>query len=488
MAIKTVIDPSNKVPGTYIEVLFGVGPRSSGSSPKIITLTGNMMSTGTMLVEQEYEVFGFDDAALLAGYRSELSLMARAAVDAYPGARLRIIAIAESAGANATRTIVFTGTATKAGTVYVRCLGEVVQVPYAVGDTPTVIAARVATYATNKAYWPVTCTASTGTLTVTAAQKGPRGNFIRFSVDIDSATGTTVPAVSTDYLTGGTTSDTPQNVLDVMAAARRAYLVAPYSDSTNLTLYRTHLDAQDEPTIGHRKQCTFGSIDTVGNTTTLVTAMNFPRMACGWLRNSDYPPSMLAAALAAVRAQKEAIKASQNMDNLTLTGVPTQAFTSWEASSGELTSATDNGITALVRNGSGTVGILRSITTKSQDSAGRPDYRVLDTSKVTVADEFADQVELYFSDFTNWNADNDPADGSAPPPETMTPALAKQGIINVSLDMERAGNFAAGKTMELVDQIQVELSTVSAGRFNCIVPFDVVEGFHQTSASLRQVG
>lgn len=488
MAVATVIAPNVKNPGTYIQVLLGVGPRASGTGARTVVLFGNKLSSGSMNIEQEYPVSSVEEAEALAGSGSELHVDALAAITANPSVALSIIAIAESAGANATRSIAFTGTATTAGTAYLKCLGEVVQVPYASGDTATVIAARCATYVGYKSYWPITGSAATGTLTATAKQKGPRGNFIRFAVWVDANTGVSVPAVAADFLLGGTTSDSPQNALDVMGAVDRTYFALPYSDSTNLGLVRAHLDAQDEPMVGHRKSAIAGSIDTLANTVTLAVASNFPRSQIAWQYNSDVTPGMQAAALAATRALRESLKVSRNHDGAQVVGIPVQHITSWQPTDVQVTSALDNGVTPLVATNDGRVVIARSITTKSQDSGGRPDYRVLDTTKVVVSDELAARITLQFADKTDWNADNDPPDGVPLAPETMTPSLMKQELLSVIQGMEDDGHLSKGSALRFADQVQVDLSAVSQGRFNAVVPFDVVEGFHQTSVQIRQVG
>lgn len=148
--ITSVIPPSNKAPGIYLDVVLGVGPRSSGSAARTVVLVGNKLSSGSMSVEQEYQVFTAEEVETYAGSGSELHVMALAAIAANPAARLSIIAVAESAGAKAARSVAFTGTATRAGTVYLRCLGEIVQVPYASGDTAAAIAARCVTYSNAK--------------------------------------------------------------------------------------------------------------------------------------------------------------------------------------------------------------------------------------------------------------------------------------------------------------------------------------------------
>lgn len=488
MAVTTVIDPSNKVPMIAIDVQLGVGPRTSGASTRHVELTGNKTSAGSMSVEQEYDVFSSEEAAALAGPGSELHIMYLFAALANPSASIKMTAITESAGAAATGAIVFAGTATASGTVVISAMGTDVLVPYAVGDASTVIATRAASYINNQASWPMTAAAASSTTTATAKNKGPRGNLIALRARVSEGAGITVTQPATGYLTGGTTSDSPQNVLDVLSSVRRYYIVSPYVDSTNLTMYRTHVDAQDNPEVGNRKQFIFGSLDTIGATTTIATGQNATRGQCVWMRGSDVPPGCLAAAMASFRAGKEAIHAAHNFDADIVSGLPPVYASSLYPSGSELKAALDNGITPLVRTNDGQVSIVRSVTTKSQDSGGRPDSRVLDTSKVTVPDAVADDIEVKFSDFAGWMADNNPPDGEAPQPETLTPDLCKQSIIEVCLEREASRDIARGTTLATADQIVCDLSKVSAGRFNCTFPVDVIEGFHQASIAERQIG
>lgn len=489
MAITSIIANSNKVPGVYIKVSLGVGARAGGSDILYVVLFGNKTSSGTMAVETEYDCFSEDEARSLAGAGSELFWMFRAAIAANPGVAVKLMAVTESAGANASGTITVTGTATSAGTIGVTVLGEEIEIPFSSNDAQNVIASAINTYVGQKSDWPVTSGVSTNVVTLTARHKGPRGNLIRFRVRVITGTGVTV-AASGAALTGGATSDDPQTALDAQQGVKRRFLVAPYSDATQLAKFKTHVDAQDEPEAGNRKVFVAGSLDTLANATTLATGLNFARGQLAWLENSDVPPSMLAAALAAFRAGAESTDAAHNYDGEVLPGLKPHYNKADIPSNTELDSALNNGITPLTSTNSGEVVIVRSITTKSQDSAGKPDFRVLDTHKVAVPDAIADDLEVQLADnFAGMKASVDPPEGQTPAPGVCTPSMVRDLLYDrLKFAEQELGYLDSGSVDRWIDSLRVELSTVAAGRFNMVVPADVIELAHQFAPDIRQIG
>lgn len=489
MALPSIIPSSNKVPGIFLRVSLGVGPRSSGASPRQVTLFGTKLAAGSMSIGVETDCFSEDEARALAGAGSELFLGAKSAIDANPGVQLKLIAVAE-AGTAASGTIVVTGPATSAGTVGVSVLGEEIEVAVASGDAATAIGAAIAAAINAKGDWPATAANVSGTVTATAKNLGPRGNFLALRARIIAGTGVGVTPPASGYLTGGATSDDPQTALDVIAAVRRRYLVAPYSDATQLGKFRSHVDSEDEPLVGHRKHVIFGSVDTLANTTTLATGLNFPRMQCVWQEKSDLTPGMLAAAFAATRALEESIDTAHNYDGQVIPNLKPHYNKADIPIGSELDSALNNGITPLSTSDFGEVFIVRSITTKSKDAGGLPDYRVLDSHKVAVADELADRYELAFGDrYAGFKADNDPPEGKAPPPGVVTPAMCKDLAYEVQTAAEENdGLLASGSVEAHKGELVFELSNVSQGRFNGATPIDVIEHAHQFAVDVRQIG
>jgi phage tail sheath gpL-like len=489
VTITSILDTSDKRPGSYTRVSLGVGLRASGASTRHVELFGNKTSTGTATVGVEYDVFSEDDARTLFGAGSELFLMVKEAIAAWPGITLKCIAITESAGAAASGTLVYVTTATASGTGYVTCLGEEIEFPIAVGDTATAMGDNAVLAINAKTDWPITAANVTGTVTCTAKNKGPRGNFLAVRGRLSSGTGSTVTPPASGYLTSGATSDDPQTALDALAGVQRRYLVAPYSDATQLAKFQTHVDAQDEPEVGHRKRLVFASLDTLANTTTLATGRNFARASCAWLYNSDLPPSMLAAGHAARLAAGESTDTAHNFNGEVIPGLKPHYLVSNRPTSTQLKSALNNGITPLASADDGSVYIVRSITTRSRDALANADYRVLDTCKVSVPDEAADRFELAFADrFSTFKASQDPDDGEPSAPGVVTPSMCRDLSFEITSQMEEEGLLESGSAERLKDQIAWELSTTSAGRFNGVIPLDVIEWASQFCTNVLQVG
>lgn len=489
MTLTSILATNNKTPGVYARVSLGVGQRTSGDGTRYIELFGNKTSAGSATVGVEVDVFSEDEARSLFGAGSELHLMVKAAIDAWPGVSLKAIPVTVSGGTAASGTIVYATTASAAGTGYVTCLGEEIEFAIAVGDTATVIGDNAVLAINAKGDWPITAANSTGTVTCTAKNAGPRGNFIAVRARITTGIATTVTPPVSGYLTSGATSDDPQNALDALAGVRRRYLVSPYSDATNLAKFKTRADADDEPEVGHRERVIFGSLDTLANTTTVATGLNFARAQCGWQYLSDLPPSMLAAGLAARVAARESTNVASNMDGEVISGQRPHYLSSSKPTASQIISALNNGITPLLSLDDGSVVISRAITTKSRDALSNADYRVLDISKVAVPDEGADRFEVRFADrFRGFNASQNPPDGEAPAPGVCTPAMCEDLMFEILNGMEDEGLLESGSVELHKNEIVFELSTTSPGRFNGVAPMDVVEGAHQHCVDIRQIG
>lgn len=483
MSLVPVIDPSVKRPGAFMKLSLGVGPSNIGDAPLKELLFGNKTTSGTAVVNKVYAILSPEDAKTLFGAGSELHLMALAAFAAYKGVTLYGIAITESAGVAANATLTFTGPATSAGAVEVTVAGRTIQVPYASGNADTVVAALVEAAIDDQTDWPVTASVAAAVVTVTAKHKGPRGNHISLRSSISSGTGVGVTA-SAAYLGSGATSDDPQTALDAVAPSRYHFLVAPYQDATNLAKFKVHVDLYAGPDFGRRAKAVFGSIDTLANTTTVATGINAALPQVGWLYNADDTPAELAAGVAAKRAREEAIDPAANLDGYVIGGLrPPVSEADWPTET-EQNSALNNGITPLVIV-NGAVAICRSVTTRSQDSAGNPNYSVLDTSKVSVAIYIADDIQAgWVSEFPNFKAAPDNSNGDPPPDSVLTPLMVRDWLYSKLKDYERRGLIV--DVDAYLDNLKVELA--SGGRFLATIPDDTIEGAHQFAGDLRQIG
>lgn len=487
MALASIIDTSNKVPRAYIKVSLGVGPRSAGAAPLRVLCVGNKTAAGTKADGTVNQAFSPDEARSFWGAGSELALMVQAVLRAYPGATVSGATVVESAGTAATTTIVFTGTATQAGTVEVWVAGKRVVASFAVGDAAAAVATAVRDAILAEQDLPVTASAATGTTTITAKNKGPRGNLIRTRASKNDGAGITMTPPSAT-LAGGTTLDTPAAALAAAAPSRFHLIVAPYVTSTELNLFKVHCDTYAEPVEGKRQRFIAAMNDTLANTKTVADAVNAKRGQIAWLENSESPPSVVAATLAGLTVLRTSSDRSRDLNGEALRGVAGPASDADYPTGTEQQQALNYGITPLTVV-DGEVVVVRSITNYHLNGT-IPDYAVLDTYYVDVPDFVADTIEGNFAGaFKNFKLANDDPD-EPPPAKTATPKTIRDWLYRQAKRFEgSAGQPQVIHNVDLyLDSLVVELDANAKGRANAVVPCDVIETFHQLGVDVQQNG
>lgn len=486
MALASIIGGGNKVPRVYMKVTFGTGPRSAGSAGKKVLLFGNKTSAGAANDEEVYAVGSDEDAVSLFGAGSELHLDCVAALANFKTIQLYAIAVPASAGAVATGTFVFTGASTIRGGLEF-WIGETrLVLSVAVGDAAATVATALAALINAQTNLPVTAAAVAGTVTVTARHAGPRCNYIRIESTGSVAGVTHTNAVA--FLASGATMDDPQNALDVVAAERYHYLVTPYQTATELAMFKAHVLNGAEPEEGERARIITASTLTLAATTALAVGLNESRGQIVWHQGAFETPGAIAARAAADLASAYERTAAFNTDGLRVKNVLPQRDKANYPTAPEMNSALNNGITPL-RVNAGIVEIVRSVTTRSQDDAANPDFAVIDTHYVEVSDFMADDIEVNFTNVFKEHILEDDIEGEMPDPGVVTPAVAKDFIL------QRLSVYAAGgsgtrlltNVAALADQIIVEIDGNVAGRINGSIPIDPVELLHQSAFDIRQL-
>jgi len=415
------IPASDIVPGAPFQSNFAAGVAGQGSAPLKVLLIGNMLTGGTGVAGTVYgpdtavPMNSEDDAAALFGARSEARRMVRWFKRVAPNLALYVCPAAESAGAQATTTITYTGTtASAAGYVRVRInRAEYVDVPFAKGDAIATIATATDTYMKSQAHWPVTSSPAAGVVTVTAAQKGLRGNRIKISAQVfpaDGSTGITVSPTTMTALASGTTSDLWTTVL-ASIIGRRFYWIASADDGagSGLLALQTQLDSDALPAQGNRQCVIAASTDTLANGITQSTALNDPRIDIVSQVGGDIEPCCLAAAATAAFALGETSLDPMlcNFDgwgNVNIPGIgDTQALWPIPApmvdtrlTRTQLNSGLTSGLTMLQVGDAGRSFIVKRVTTKFLTSS-QYDYRIRDSHKRSIMDRFGDDTQAAMS-------------------------------------------------------------------------------------------
>jgi len=266
-----------QVPSTQLVQLFGVQLDRTGTTPANTDLRtcifGQKTSAGSATALTPVLVTSKNDAVGKFGAGSQLALM----YDAYrvndPAGTIWCVPMADNGTTKAAGSItVSTGTATEAGTVFLRIAGQSVEVGVDVGDDQDAVAAAINTAIGDLPDLPVTSTVSTNVVTVTAKNAGTNGNAIDMRVNY--GTGEKLPAgiaLVLVQLTSGATDPTTSTFTSALAAVA-AMDFATFVVHTPLDAYQDILEAELvsrwDASRGLMTYAFAGLDDTVGNLTT----------------------------------------------------------------------------------------------------------------------------------------------------------------------------------------------------------------------------
>ena len=485
-----------KLPGTYVQVLFGASPTGAGGGPRTVLLLGNMTSTGSATPDTTvYDLFSVDDAKTYFGQGSELHLATQAAFAKAPLARLKAIAVTEAAGAKATATATFVGTAGGDGTLSVFIHGVQIDVAIYNGDLIATMASNLSKAINAKGdLLNVSATSALGVTTITARHNGLRGNIIKIAYVKDASILTTTVTLSGAVLASGTGTDSLTAALATAATQRYHYYAPSSVDLAALQAIQTQLKTMGGPLVGRRQQLICASIDTQGNASTIQAGLNEERASLAWLNKGETLPCQIAAAWAAMRSTAEGTNLSVNLSSMNPDVVDLwpvvkapRADADWCKDS-MASAALDSGITPIqIRPGDKHPYVALSITTHSLDSGGNPDTRTLTTNYVTVPDAFADAFAAWVpSAFVGMKLRDDVQSGDDPLP----PAVTTPGVIKSMWKSQARNDFEnAGHINNLDGDYAAwafNLTNGNPNRVSATMPITPAAWFTQTSAQVRQ--
>lgn len=522
-------DTSTKYPGVYLAEVFGGAATSPGDVATKTLIVGNMhgsaltgstpsfsIAAGTAALVTPYQLFSPDDAKAYFGAGSELHRMAKAFFKVYPTGTLYGLATAQGSTAS-TGVITMTGTPTAALVARVFVNEDSVDVAIAASDSVTTIATAIATAINQQPDWPCTAQYSAGVVTLTAKHTGLRSANIQFRATLLNATttaeavagslaatltGSTLTlsggtAVSGAYcLTGGTTEETTTAALAAIVATRFHRIVIAQQTSTELARVAAQVDSMAAVGTQLRQQWVAGSTGTYAATVTLADAQQKVRGQIVWSYVNPCGPGEIAAAACAGRLYGDAqaggstvgevSDANANLDGITLAGTKIARSVADRPTRTQMNSALGAGITPLEPTGTGLLRITRSVTTRSEDDAGNPNYTVLDTSIVTTLDYESDGLE---ADLAVKRAGKklapDASDGSGPTiANVWTPSIIRAAIHQRLKTAEAEGRLI--DVDALAPQLTVVRDPDTAGRALASVPMRPTPGLHQIAVAVRQ--
>lgn len=500
----TGLASSDPTPGTYVEIAFASGAVSEGTTVYGILLLGNK-TTGTATADTviygpttAVQLASLTDAANLFGTGSELYRMYKRVLSVNSITPIYAVAVAESVGAKASKDITLATNATANGVLRIYVEEEFVDVPITSGDTVTTIATAAKNTILGKLEWPVVATNVAGVLTITAQQKGLRGNWIRVgSQIIGTGVGTTTDIAPMVFLAGGTTADSYTNALNTIKTLRYYYTVSADDGgqtSTNLASLLTQISSQAQPTNGIRQTVVAASNDpSSSNAITQATGVNNARLVpYVYLPFSDVAPCELASIAAGARAFVEAdfSAASLNFDGF---GTTTRSAGLWPVPaprSGapltrtQIVSCLNNGVTPVGVTATGQTYIVSLITAKSQTSSVQ-DYRIRDGHKVSICDRFGDDLQVAASlQLSGQAIGDDPTPGQRPIAGVATPRSLRAICTGTVKDYGKAG--LVQHPADIIAEMTVLRESSPSTRLSASIPLQTADVLHQIGIYVPQ--
>jgi phage tail sheath gpL-like len=343
------------------------------------------------------------------GARSVIASMVERYMAADPNGQLWAMGVADNnAGTAATGTIVFTGTATAAGTINLYIAGRYVPVAVNVGDTATVVGGNVATainnYFDSSAVFiqqqrqgmkgvklPCTAAAATGTVTVTASHKGTIGNqiqiqnnYLQYENQQSTPAGLTIAITAmsggaTDPTTSGFATNLGNTAYDFIAHCWAT--TQALTDFSNLMSFTTGRWSWAQQIYGHC-WCARISADSSGSdATTFATSdyANDPHMTCIQAEGTTPSPGWdIAAAWMGSAANSLRADPALPLQTLALPNI-LAPFRHQEFSLATRQALLAAGVALMSYNPDRSCQIMRAVTTYTADAYGNPDASYRDT-------------------------------------------------------------------------------------------------------------
>lgn len=494
---------NDPVPGVYVQTNFAQGDVAGSSAERPIVVLANKLAVGTAV--NDTTIYGPDtlvqlqteaDMIALAGAGSEAHRMYRRIVKINNSTAVYWVFVSENGSAvQATGTITIATTSTGSGSQRTWIGDEFIETGFIAGSTPTVIAGDIVTNINSRAYLGVTAANVAGVITLTARQKGPRGNDIRFQTWITPGVGTTTTATSDAGLSGGTTADSPTTALQTILPRGFYYIVSADGTSTWLSAVSTQVGLQADPLIGIRQRFVAASVDTLANSITIATGLNSARGGLVWQEKSQWTPAELAANQAAIFGREEIAPNPEtnfcgygnDEESSPYWLVPKSRVDAAVPTRPSIKSALNNGLMPIGVNTNGSTYLVAAITTRSL-SGSTADYRTRPWHKVTVIDFYAAdwQAKMILQNARCRFVD-DPKKGEPYPTykKARWPAIIKMQTDALTDDYAR--NLLVQNADEIKAKTKVQREANPTTRCTARIPIQVIDNLEQIAGSIDQV-
>lgn len=479
MAIAFKNIPSNlRVPLFYAEL--DNSKANTGATTQRALIIGQMTATGTGVANTPQISQGATEARTVGGQGSMLALMTAAYRAADPFGEVWYLPLADDAAAvAATGSVAFTAAATATGTLNLYIAGQRVTMAVTSTQTTAQLATALAAAINAVGDLPVTATASTTIVTLTAKNKGLAGNDIDIRVNYRGAAGgETTPAGLTMTITAmsaGATNPVLTTGLANLLDQPFDFIVMPYTDSTSLDAIKSFLSSTtgrwswSKQIYGHAFAAYRG---TLGSLTTFGTGRNDEHVSVMGFNDSPSPAWIWAADLAGTSASALRADPARPLQTLALSTVLAPPLASRFALTDRNTLLWD-GISTFTVAQDGTVAIENLITTYQLNSFGAPDNSYLEVETLfTLAFVLRQLQSVVTSKYSRMKL---AADGTrfAPGSAIVTPGIIKADLIAQYQTLEYNGFVQ--KSQQFAQGLIVQQNSTNPNRVDVLYPAVLID-------------
>lgn len=485
---------SDKVPGSVIETVYGRGRQSLGAAQIPLVVTGNKLTGGTALPDQDInQIYSETDADTYYGAGSEIAMQCYAALQ-IPGVTLFGAPVLEAVTSpvSATLTLTVAGTWTTSGTITIRLAGKSISCAVSASDTATTVAANLTAAANGIPRLPMSASSVAGVVTATVLSKGTRGNDYVCVKDISSApAGLTLTLVGGTALTGGVTpfsggtgSDAVGPVLALLTTQVWDFQAWAQNDPTNAALIKAQLEAQAGPLLQHPGFAVLAKGRSTSTSVSFAQTTWNEQLACiVHLTNSETPPCQIAAYVAAIFATNVGANPNFRFMGYPCPFIAPQSQRADIPGRSTLNTLLNAGVTPLTTE-NGVVKLVDAIQSHCLNGAS-PDYRTYHVGDVFVPIRISKELAIQWAIFSAANpyAGPDPTDSQSPARSgTATPSMWIAEATKLLKDFEEI-NWVQDVT---ANPVIAEWNTTSK-RIMSAVPNVVRSQNIQSGLSVRQV-
>jgi len=492
MTIPTAVSPSTLTPGLYLKVNLLAGAGGANTGAYRVLLLAAKSSNGTLVADTEVRTGGGEASAGVAfGPGTPGHLAAKQIYAKMPQAIVDFTAPVAGAGA-ATATITISGAPTENTALEVLLVGRTFEVGWIVGETPSDVRDKVIDAVNSRTdNLPVVATSGgSGIVTLTFKTTGRIGNDAKVKVrltEVQSGTEAVTPTAITNF-TGGTTDPDVSNVIDKSQGKEYHYIVpclsntdaCQTSSSSNVERIIAEVDAANEGLNAKLQQIIYASTSSQALAEAAAVARNVGYCQHVFCLNAGSLPCEFAGAECGDRlnaiTQDPAANRIGNVIGSGLYG--SNDITSDKPTPSSTESAIGNGLSIISYDAAENLIDVRPVTTYSQNSAGGPDRRLLDTQNVDAAYVIArDMRSALPAEFPNAKVQKDSAPGADPAPAGVIEERdIKAFVITRLRGWQKAGVILQAALDAAIDDgtLVVEVNASDATQVDILIPIQVI--------------